>query len=171
MLFSCKNDLKKSTQLFLPDTLPPQLAKDIEVTYSERGKVQAVLTAPLMVKTEGEDPVLEFPMGFYVVFYDGQKRIKSSIAAQYGINHEKEEIIEARDSVVVYNREKDQTVYTDHLTWERKEKFIYSYEEVKIVTTEDVIIGDTLLADENFENYTLKNISAEISVEDENVSE
>ncbi len=69
----------------------------------------------------------------------------------------------ARNNVVVVNIKGD-TLSTEELIWSQNEKKIYSNSFVKIRTAKEIILGDTLVADEKFTNYTIKKVRGTVQV-------
>lgn len=164
MLFSCKNDLTVIQSLSITDSVPDEIAYDIELMYSDSGKVKAFLKSPSMVRQGTEDPVVEFPDGFKVIFYDSIDRPESEITARYGIMYEAEKKMEAKNNVVVRNIDKQEMLETEHLIWDRKSGIIYSDVFIKITKPDQVIFGDGLRSDQNFESYEIKNPTGELSI-------
>jgi len=164
MLFSCKNDLETIQSLSTTDSLPIEVAYDIEIIYSDSGKIQAYLESPLMVRNETENPIIEFPDGFKVIFYDSAKKPQSEITAKYGIMFEKEKKMEAKNNVVVLNIAKNEMLETEHLIWDRKSRIIYSEVFIKITKPNQVLFGDGLKSDQNFEFYEIQNPTGELSI-------
>ncbi len=167
MLFACNPDLKTVTVYGESDTLPELIAHEIEYIRSDSGEIQASLTSPLMYQYEGDEPYFEFPKGFKVVFYDSAMNTRSVLTAKYGISYSKKKLMEARDSVVIINFEKDERLNTQHLVWDQRAKKIYSGVKIKITTEYDVIYGDGLTSDESFTNYEINNPTGTITVEDD----
>jgi len=164
MLFSCKNDLEVIHSLSTTDSLPIEVAYDIELIYSDSGKVMAFLESPYMTRQESDEDVVEFPDGFRLVFYDSINQPKSEITAKYGIMYEKDKKVEAKNNVVVKNIAKNEMLETEHLIWERKTGIIYSDVFIKITKPDQVLFGDGLRSDENFESYEIKNPTGELSI-------
>jgi LPS export ABC transporter protein LptC len=167
MLFvACKNDIKKIDELTKLDTLPGEFAEGIIMKVSQKGKMTAYLTAPVMIREEHDSTsYTSFPKGFEMRFYDENEQLKSSIKAKYGKDDQNLDVFEAKDSVIFKSNEKKQYLYTNHLIWNRKEKMIFSYVPFKYIKENSTIYGDTLIADENMEFYTIKKSSADISIE------
>ena len=157
MLPSCKNDVQTVLSLDVVDTLPEMTARDIEIYYSERGKVQIKLVSPYLVNETEEEPLLIFPDGFTVYFYDSTMNIQSTITADYGISHEKKKIMEARHNVVVENIQKGEKLNTEELFWDRNKQEIYSNKFVRLTTGEQVITGDGLTSKEPFDEILITN--------------
>ena len=164
LLFSCKNDLKTIHSLAMTDSMPEEIAFDIELIYSDSGKVKAFLESPYMTRQGVDDPVIEFPDGFRVVFYDSASVPKSEITALYGIMYDVEKRMEAKNNVVVRNIAKNEMLETEHLIWERKTGIIYSDVFIKITKPDQVLFGDGLRSDESFDSYEIKNPTGELSI-------
>ncbi len=167
MLLSCENDINIINSLSHVDSLPMETAYDIEVYYSDSGKVQAFLQSPLMERhdKEGEKgEFMEFPNGFKIIFYDSVLNPESQIIADYGIRFDKDKLMEAKNNVIVTSIKNNEQLETEHLVWDEKKKIIYSDVFVKITRQEEVLYGDGLTSDENFSSYTIKNPSGEFQV-------
>jgi LPS export ABC transporter protein LptC len=164
MLFACENDIKVITSLSQVDSLPYEQARDIEVYYSDSGRLKAYLESPLMKSFEQAKAYLEFPEGFKVIFYDSDLNPKSEITAKYGIRYEKTKIMEAKNNVIVKNLETNEQLNTEHLIWDESKRIIYSEVFVKITRAEEVLYGDGLNSDQDFENYTIKNPTGEFKI-------
>ena len=167
MLFACENDINIINSLSHIDSLPMEMARDIEVYYSDSGKIQAYLQSPLMERFEDEGKkgeYMKFPEGFKIIFYDSVMDPESQITADYGIRYDKDKLMEARNNVVVTSIKNDEQLETEHLVWDEKKKIIYSNVFVKISRSEEVLYGDGLISDENFNSYTIKNPSGEFHI-------
>ena len=83
-------------------------AKNIEVLFSDSGKIEAKLNSVLLDKYEGPDPYMEFPKGFNLWIYDSAGRVESSITGNYGKQNELSRIMLAKGNVIVRNELKNQ---------------------------------------------------------------
>jgi LPS export ABC transporter protein LptC len=164
MLFACENDIKEIASLSQVDSLPYEQARDIEVYYSDSGRLKAYLESPLMYNYENENGYIEFPEGFKVIFYNDDLTPKSEITARYGIRYEKTKIMEAKNNVIVKNLDKNEQLNTEHLIWNEGKQVIYSEVFVKITRADEVLYGDGLTSDQDFENYTIKNPTGEFAI-------
>jgi LPS export ABC transporter protein LptC len=168
MLFSCENDMAVVNEMTKRDTLPVVTSYDIAVLYSERGKPQFILEAPVAAFYIGDDPYQEFPEGFHVSFFDSLMNKKSELMADYGISYDKRKIMEARRNVIVMNHEKNEKLNTEHMIWDQTEKSIFSEVFVKITTPTDVLYGENgFEADESFNNWVIRKTSGEFEIEDD----
>ncbi len=164
MLFSaCKNDIKQINRLTRMDTLPGDFAKGIVMKISQNGKLTATLVAPEMIREENDTASISiFPRGFEMRFFDENENLESLISADYGKDDQHRKIFEAKGKVIFRKKTKGEGLYTEHLIWNKKEKKIYSFVPFKYVKGNDIIYGDTLIADENMEYYVIKKSSADI---------
>lgn len=157
MMPSCKNDVQKVLSLDVVDTLPEVTARDIEIFYSERGRVQIKLVSPYLVNKSEEESQLIFPEGFIVYFYDSAMNVQSTITADYGISYEKKKLMEARHNVVVENLQKGEKLNTEELFWDQNKQQIYSNKFVKLTTGDQVVTGDGLTSQEPFDEILITN--------------
>ena len=167
MLFSCGNPTSVIQQLASDDTLSGIIAYDIVYYRSDSGIVQVELTAPMMVRVESDSSYLEFPKGFHANVLNNDHEIVSEISADYGINRTEERVVVAIGNVSVENHEKGQSMYSDRLFWYQDTKMIYTRSKVRIVMPDKDIVGDSLVAGEGFDEYTIYNGKAVFEVEDE----
>jgi LPS export ABC transporter protein LptC len=164
MLFACENDIKEIASLSQVDSVPFEQARDIEVYYSDSGRLKAFLESPLMKNYEEANGYIEFPEGFKVIFYDSALKPTSEITAKYGIRYEKTKVMEARNNVIVKNLDKNEQLNTEHLIWDETKRIIYSEVFVKITRSDEVLYGDGLTSDQNFDSYTIKNPTGEFKI-------
>jgi len=167
MLFSCENDMAVVNEMTRRDTLPVVTSFDIKVLYSETGRPQFMLEAPVAAFYTGDDPYQEFPQGFYVIFFDSVMNKKSELMADYGVSYEKQKLMEASRNVIVINHEKNEKLNTEHMIWDQTRKIIFSEVFVKITTPTDVLYGENgFEADESFNSWVIRKTSGEFEIED-----
>jgi len=154
LLASCQSDLETIEEVTRQDDSPVESLFDVEVVYSDHGNIRMILNAPRMDRFEADDAYLELPEGLYVVFYDTLMNETSSMQAKYAINYEDEEVIIARDDVVVVN-EAGERLNTEELIWNQKEESIRSDKFVKVTTEDEVTYGTGFEADERFDHWRI----------------
>lgn len=167
ILPSCKNDVQTVLSLDVVDTLPEMTARDIEILYSEKARVQIKLVSPYLVNKTAEEPLLLFPEGFTVFFYDSAMNLRTTITADYGISYEKKKLIEARHNVVVENLGKEEKLNTEELFWDRDKGLIYSNKFVKITSGGQVYTGDGLTSYHPFDELEVRNPKGLIEIKEE----
>lgn len=160
MLFSCVNNPDDVRAVKQDRQLPVEWADDIEIIYSEAGKMKVLMRAPRMEKyvDERENYTL-LPKGINAVFFDADDQENSSIKAGYAIEYPDKKLVEARYNVQVINENGD-TLNTEYLTWDRNRQLIFTQSSVRIVTHEnEVIYGENgMEADERFTRWRIKQV-------------
>ncbi|HQF01447.1 MAG TPA: LPS export ABC transporter periplasmic protein LptC [Bacteroidales bacterium] len=164
--YSCKNDMKTITSLTLEENIPLETAKNIEVVYSDSGKIILKIVSPLLNRYIKEDHYLEFPEGLTLYFYDSMMNVKATLTANYGVSWEETNIMEVKDDVVINNYDKQEVLNTEHIIWNRKEQKIFSNVFVKRTSPDGVLYGDGFDANESLTNYTLRNPHGVFTIQD-----
>jgi Protein of unknown function (DUF1239). len=169
MLLSCENPISVVRDLASEDTLSSIIAEDIVFVRSDSGEVLVQLTAPRMLRQEGDSGALEFPKGFVANMYKNGKILSSRIMANYGKSASSGTVVEALGDVEVENFETQEKMNSEKLFWFQETRMIYTRSAVTITTPDKIIKGDSLTAKEDFSEYTIHNVNATIEVDnDEN---
>lgn len=143
---------------------PSMSANNIDVLFSDSGKVQARIKAPLLNEYSGKDPRTEFPKGFHITVFDSLMRPKSTITALRGIRYNGRGYMEANGKVVVRNEQKNEQLNTEHLVWDERNHRIYNNEAIKVTTPGKILYGNNLESDESFTRYSFKNPTGQMMV-------
>jgi LPS export ABC transporter protein LptC len=166
ILFSCEN---KTDFIQKADfvTLPSLSAKNFETNYIDSGKLQLVLSSPLLEQYDNNDaPYFEFREGIRVDFYDGKKEVQGYVTAKYAKNTKKDNLWELRDSVVVVNQANDK-LETELLFWDQGKDLIYTDRFVKITNADEIIQGFGLESDAKLTHRRIKRVTATIYLKNE----
>ena len=166
IVLSCENkvDLIPKSDLL---TLPSLTVKDFETVYTDSGRIELVMSAPLMEQyNNNESPYYEFRSGIKVVFYDGRKDPAGSVIAQYAKYTKSNSLWELRDSVVVVNEGNDK-LETEVLYWDEPKNLIYSDRFVKITNEDQIVMGTGFESDPRLTKRKIKKVSATIYLKDE----
>jgi len=164
MLFSCENDINVINSLKIDEGQAVESTYDVEMTITDSGKVVMVMTSPQVDKYMVNREYVEMPKGIHIVFYDSIGGIRSTLDADYAISYSGSKIMEAKNNVVAVNKE-GKTLYTEELIWDQRKRRIYTENEVKIVTQKEILFGDGLTADENFNDWKISRPRGDIQVE------
>ncbi|MEP6674907.1 MAG: LPS export ABC transporter periplasmic protein LptC [Ferruginibacter sp.] len=106
-----KNDLdRKKTTL--------EEAHNVNVNYTQGGRLKAILHSPLMLRVQDTMPYTEFPKTIHVDFYNGDTLIESRLDAKYCKYIESRNLILMRDSVKVISTNGD-TLLCNELYWDK----------------------------------------------------
>ena len=155
VLPACENDTEQIKKVTSREVLPLETVVNAEILYSEEAEPQVMVKAPLIQKYGGKEPYNEMPEGIDVKFYDSAMNVTSRLTANYAIDRVSENVMEAKNDVVVIN-EKNEQLNTEHLIWDRKNARIYSEEFVKITTEDEIIMGEGFESNQTFTKYSLK---------------
>lgn len=163
---SCSNDIKKIKVFEDNPEVISETGEDVEILFSELGNIKVKILADKMIR-RFEDDALEFTDGLRVYFYNKNQEIESTLRANYGKIYDNQNEILVRDDVVVINVEGEK-LNSEELIWKKADGKIYSDKFVKITTDEEIIYGTGFESNQDFTDYTIKNISGIISVDEEN---
>ncbi len=165
MSVSCINDPVKVNSFSKNTNVPLLTEHNVDIIYSDSAKAKIHVKAPLLEEFGGINPYEEMAKGVKVEFYNDSEKISSSLTANYAINKKRDQIMEAKNDVVVINT-KGEKLNTEHLIWDGVKRRIHTESFVKITTKDQVIWGTGLESDERFEEYEIKNISGTILLKD-----
>jgi LPS export ABC transporter protein LptC len=165
-LCSCKSETaqdpkaKKNTSV--------EEAKNVVVNYTISGKTKAILKAPLMLNVQEATPYVEFPQTLHTDFYNENGKIESIMNAKYARYKQFQSVVFLKDSVVVINIEKGDTLRCEELYWDRNRSGseFYTDKPVKIRTKKEIINGMGMEASQDFKNWHIKQTTGIISVPD-----
>jgi len=159
---SCNSHSKKVTILEYNGKFPDESAKNIEIIISEEGIINFTLSAPLMNKYYGDSPYFDFPEGINIAsFSNGEKH--STLTADYAISEERTQRYEAHGNVVIVDLVKQESILTEKIIWDKRNKRIFSDVEITQIKADGTVNkGDGFEADERFTKYTITNIRGEV---------
>ena len=164
ILSSCSKE-QQTVQIKVRSDIDPSMSADnINVLFSDSGKIEARLTAPMLNQYSGQNPRMEFPKGFKIYMYDSIMRVQSTITARYGIRYDFKDYMEARKDVIVRNELKNEQLNTEHLIWDERSHRIYNNDPIKVTTPGKVLYGNDLESDEGFTRYNFKHPTGEMMV-------
>ena len=162
VIVSCENDIEKIKKISSTEELPAVTAEGYELIYSDSTVVRYKIKTPQMIIHDNEkEPYTEFPQGVLIVQYDSRMNITSNITSQYAKYFNKEDRWEAKNNVVAVNQKGD-TLKTEFLVWDKKKAKIYSDQFVKIIQKDQVINGTSFESNEDFSEYTFKNLKGQM---------
>ena len=147
--------------------LPTMSARNLETMYSDSGKVTMIVRSPLIQQFSTADkPYTIFPEGLTVLFYDKQTTPQASIASKYARYTDEDEVWELRDSVVAITN-KGEILETELLFWSEPKDRIWSDRFVRFTQAGQIIMGTGFESDTRFSNGTVKNVTGNIYIKDE----
>ena len=160
-VLSCENDINEVNDLLRRQTGVEE-GKDITSYMSQQGLIKAKLRSPYMLRHQSDSPYVEFPRSLHVDFFDDSTKIESTVDARYARYREYESKVLLRDSVVVINVAKGDTLRTSELWWDQNEEKFYTDKPVRIYQPDKTIFGKGLRADQDFSAYEIFNITGTV---------
>lgn len=126
-------------------------------------KVKGKLTAPYMRRYDRTDsPYAEFPRSLHVDFYNDSLKTESQMDALYGKYYQNQDKVFLRDSVVVKNLAKGDTLRCQELWWDQHTEKFTTDKPVRIYTPDKILYGTGMEADQNFRWYTIKKLTGTV---------
>lgn len=149
------------------DSLLIDESTNVRITYTDSGRLKAILVAPLMFRnnTQGNS-YTEMPAGVEGEFFDEFREKQSSLTGKYAISYDDRDLIYIRDSVVIHNI-KDEEIRTPELYWDKVERRVYSDKKVQIkIREEKILYGTGFDSNETFTKYTIHNLTGVVYLKD-----
>ncbi len=148
------------------DSIPDVAVYNVHVKESEKGIMTLELTAPRMISYQTRDAYTEFPDGLRIIFFDSVMQPKSELTANYGISWDSRSTMHARGNVIIKNFEKHEQLNTESLLYDKNKRKVSTEEFVKITQPDKIITGRGMESDELFGNWSIRNVSGTIYVDE-----
>ncbi len=158
ILIGCSEEkLKPQIDLTISsEELPDQESNDAVITFTEEGKLKAILYSDNIKVLGGKNEKLLENMR--IEFFDENEVRTSVLTSFFGKIDDSTLDMFARDSVVAVS-DRGVTLTTDELIWQNKSKKIVTDKFVRIVSDKEIIEGYGFESDQNLRNYTIFNIT------------
>lgn len=169
-LVACENDLAEVQKFIVEDQVAIEVGEEVEVIYSDSGKVQMKVIAPILHRhLDKKSPKRAFPQGIAVYFVGKDQQIESWLTGKHAVEIEHLQQTTFRDSVVLVNKNGEK-LETDHLIWDQKAGKIYTEQLVRMTTIDKRIWGYGFEADREFKKWSIKAVKGELKVDPNNLS-
>ena len=125
MLFSCEGNLNRVRALDTPDENPQAIGVNLNLKYTDSGRVVATLKSPKMLDfTNMSFPYREFPEGIRVEFFD-EKRKKNTVTANYAVIYDQTGLIDLQGNVLLVTSDSTK-LKADQLFWDQKAGWVFT---------------------------------------------
>lgn len=161
LVSSCSSDKVQpsKTDVNTSDSIPNQISFKTTVTFSDSGKVKAILQAG-MIRVYSRFNYTLIDSSAKVDFYkDGE--LTSTLTGDRGKIFDNTRDVEVYDNVILVSKEGSKLT-TNKLYWVNQTQRIKSSEFVHIQTKTDDIKGYGFEADQNLKNYVIYKVSGEV---------
>lgn len=136
LLCSCESNFKDVQRINSVAFSPSGETENINLKYTDSGKVKAILVSPLMLDFSNlEYGFNEFPKGVHVTLFDVHNK-KSYVEADYAITYAKTDIIDLQGNVKITSSE-GQVLETQQLYYDQKNEWFYTEKKFKFTDGKD----------------------------------
>lgn len=155
ILFSCKNNFKEVQQIGILQNGPVGEAMNINLKYTDSGRIKANLISPKMLDYSNRDFAFsEFPDGIHLDLFDDDNN-KSIVVADYAISYSETNLIDLQGNVVLMTYTKD-TLYAEQMYYDQKREQLFTNRPVSFsFASGNTGRGNIFDSDIRFENYEI----------------
>jgi LPS export ABC transporter protein LptC len=141
-----------------------ELLEEVQILYSDSASVKVSVSGPIMYYYTDQSNVRQvFPKGIKVEFLDKNLQVQSVLTAKYAVRQEGLGTIVVRDSIV-WKSQMQETLTTDELTWDERQKKIYTDRFVVLSRPDEMLYGRGFEADQDFSNIVMKAVEGRVKV-------
>lgn len=162
---ACEKTPPPVDEELLRQGLEAEVSRDVEILYSDSAQIKVRVTGPTMLYFQDRtDLRQEFPDGLKVEFFDERQQISSVLTAKYGVRLETQDKVVVRDSVVWKSTAGDM-LETSELTWNERQKNVYTNRFVVVTRPDEIMYGHGFEADQNFRDIRMYTIDGKKKIE------
>jgi LPS export ABC transporter protein LptC len=162
---ACEDPNLETRQVITQDDVAMEVAKDVEILYSDSAIVRVRVTGPLLHNfNDRENARQEFPLGIKIDFLESDLTVRSTLTAKKAVRQQEKGLITARDSVV-FVTVKQEKLETEELIWDEKSGKVRTDKFVKVTKPGEVIYGFGLEAEQDFSYWKILVPKGRIKVE------
>lgn len=164
MFFSCKKNFKDVQNIGVSENEPIGVAENINLKYTDSGKVKAILKSPKMFDYSNRKfPYNQFTDGVNLeLFEDGKKSV---VVSDYAIIYNKTNIIDLQGNVKITTHSND-TLYAEQLYYDQTKEWLFTNKPVTFRTGQDLINGNGFDSNSKFTNAEVLEITGLITVDE-----
>ncbi len=165
IFFSCKNNLKDVQKIGISENEPIGVAENINLKYTDSGKIKAILLSPKMLDYSNRDfSFNEFTDGINLTLFDEDNH-KSTVISDYAVVYNNTDLMDLQGHVIIATYSKD-TLFADQLFYDQKKEWLFTNKPVTFRTGSDLINGNGFDSDAKFTNAEVLEINGIITLEE-----
>lgn len=153
-LFSCNNKIKEKED---KNIQPMQTIINANIIRSVDAEVEIELKSDIIHNFDGDSARMVFPKGVRAWFYDDMQKVNTYLEADYAINYQNSNQVLLRDSIMIIDYVKKDTIYCQELIWEKSLKRVYSNKPVMRIGVNGIAYGDGFESNERMDSLRIKN--------------
>ncbi|OIQ21786.1 MAG: LPS export ABC transporter periplasmic protein LptC [Flavobacterium sp. MedPE-SWcel] len=160
---SCDSNIKDVQRINTVAFNPAVQAENINLKYTDSGKVKAILVSPLMLDYSNlHYKFNEFPEGVHLTLIDDSGN-NSYVVADYAINYANTHIIDLQGNVKITSYD-GKELQTSQLYYDQKNEWFYTEKKFKFTDGEDSYLeGPGIDFSKDFKIFNMQRNSGEIS--------
>lgn len=140
-IFSCKNNFKEVQQIGISENEPIGIAEDLNLKYTDSGKVQAHLISDKMLDYSNYDFAFsEFPNGITLYLYDDNDN-KTTIVSDYAKVYDQTGLIDLQGNVMLTGYD-GQKLEAEQLYFDQNKEWMFTNQAVRFTDKDQVINGN-----------------------------
>jgi LPS export ABC transporter protein LptC len=165
MFFSCNSNYNEVQKLGISENEPIGVAENINLKYTDSGRVTANLISPKMLDYSNRDfPYYEFTDGITLYLFD-ENNEKSTVISDYAISYQKTNLIDLQGNVKIYTKTND-TLLAEQLYYNEQKQWVYTNKPVEFKTGLDIINGNGFDSNSKFTNAEVLEVTGLITLEE-----
>ena len=167
MFFSCNNNYNQVQKMGISENEPIGVAENINLKYTNSGRVTANLISPKMLDYSNRDfPYSEFTDGIILYLFD-ENNEKSTIISDYAISYDKTKLIDLQGNVKIITNTND-TLFAEQLYYhsDQKKEWVYTNKPVVFRQGLDIINGNGFDSNKDFTNAEVLEVTGMITLEE-----
>jgi LPS export ABC transporter protein LptC len=162
-LYGCGNNKVEELQPYKGAQME---VDQVETLYTDSSRLKIRLMAPK--ELEFENGNREFPKGLNLEFYDDNQVKSSVLTSNYGKYNKEKNLYTVTGNVIIKNLSKGESLKTEVLNWNPATEKVFTEENVTIQTPEEILWGEGLDADQQFEHYKIRKPIGEMLIDETN---
>lgn len=140
MFFCCESNFKEVQKIGISQNEPIGIAEELNLKYTDSGRVQAHLISPKMIDYSNLDfPYSEFPDGIILHLFDNKNQ-KTTIVSDYAIVYDKTNLIDLQGNVVLSTHD-GKKLNAEQLYFDQNREWLYTNKPIKFADNEQIING------------------------------
>lgn len=165
MFVSCGKGLDEVNKIGLSANEPIGVAEDINLKYTDSGRLKANLLSPKMLDYSNRVfSFSEFDEGIHLYIYDDDNN-KSTVISDYAIVYDKTGLIDLQGHVVLATYNKD-TLFAEQLYYDQAKQWMSTNLPVTFRTGGDLIHGNGFDSDVHFKEAEVLEINGIITLDE-----
>lgn len=163
ILISCSNESVKKIEL--QENIPDEIADSVYVVSTKGNKVEYEMTAKQMQKFY--DKKLTIADSIFVTFFDETGNIKSTLYSDKAEVDDVKNTITGVGNVVI--KSDNGTMKAPKAILDRNTNQIFAFEGVTLIRNDNILRGKSMKSDINLDRAEIIEVSAEGTIEDEEI--